>query len=174
MQTPKKIMKNFLSILLDDFGFNGLPDFTRSVFHVKLLIISIPVSVISAQIQMIFGLKGLTILAFTLLLGIELFTGIASALSKGDKISSRKFGRFIFKLCIWLTCFFITNTFAKEFDDGSIANMMFTWLHSSLVTYITIEYLLSVIENMGKLSGKSTTPIIKKIRKKLEKYLHLD
>lgn len=167
-------MKKFISIILDDFGFSGISDFVRSSFHVKLLIISIPISVVSAKVEMIFGLKSVTILAFTCLLGIELATGIASALRKGDKISSRKFGRFIFKLCIWLTCFFVTNSFAKEFEAGTISNMLFTWLHSSLITYLCVEYLLSVIENMGKLSGKSTTPIVQKIRKKMEKYLHLD
>jgi len=174
MQKAKQSMKNLISTLLDDFGFNGVSDFIRSTFHVKLLAFTIPIGVISAKVEIIFGLKSVTILAFTCLLAMELLTGVASALNKGDKISSRKFGRFIFKLCIWLMCFFVTNSFAKEFEAGSVSNMLFTWLHSSLITYLSVEYLLSVVENMGKLSGKSNTPIVQKIRKKLEKYLHLD
>lgn len=167
-------MKNFISSVLYDFGFNGVPDFVRSVCHVNLLAVSVSISLISAQVELIFGLKSVTILAFTCLLSIELITGVASAVKKGDKISSRKFGRFIFKLSIWLMCFFITNSFAKEFEVGTVANMLFSWLHSSLMIYLSVEYLLSVIENMGKLSGKPTTPIVQKIRKTMEKYLHLD
>lgn len=161
-------------MILKDAGFEGVSDFMESSFHVKLLLFSFPVSAVSAFIELYFGLQGITVFSFALLLGLELITGIASSLNQGEKISSRRFSRFIFKLCIWLCCFFILNSFAKETEVGTISNYIYTYFHSTLFIYITIEYLLSVLENMGRLSGKSTAPLVKAIRKKMEKYLDIE
>ena len=160
--------------LLEAVGFQGTPDFLRSAFHQKLFAVVIPFSALTGMLEGLLGLKILTIAAFITLLCVELISGVSASLQNGEKLSSKRFTRFIFKLFLWLSCFFIANAFSLQYMEGTIGNILFSWLHTVLVIFVTIEYFLSVLENIGKISGKSTVPLVQLIRKKLAKYIDIE
>jgi len=60
----------------------------------------------------------------------------------------------------------------KEYHDEGLfdgmASVLFTWLHGTLFIYINLEYLISVLENLGIITGKDNDGIIKMIKKKFK------
>lgn len=170
-------MRKIINYVVENFGFDNLSDFTKSIIHTKFLAITIPLAGISSIIESIFGLQSVTIFAFTLLVTLELITGITASKVKRRKIVSRRFGRFGLKVFVWLSLIFILNTLRLEYllhEDffGAIAYGLFTWLHGTLFIYVCLEYLISVIENLGDISGKSTKGITKKIREKFKGFIN--
>ncbi|NIQ13101.1 MAG: hypothetical protein GTO02_01430 [Candidatus Dadabacteria bacterium] len=45
-----------------------------------------------------------------------------------------------------------------------------TWLHGALFIYVNIEYLISVLENLGSITGKDNSGLIKVIKDKLSSW----
>jgi hypothetical protein len=128
----------------------------------------------SSIVETVFGLQGLTVLAFVVLVVLELLTGLIASRMRGEPIVSKKFGRFGLKMLVWLTLMFIINTLKREYhDDGSfneLASGLFTWLHGTLFIYVNLEYLISVLENLGVISGRNNDSIIKVIKDKFKSY----
>ncbi|NIQ13102.1 MAG: hypothetical protein GTO02_01435, partial [Candidatus Dadabacteria bacterium] len=85
------MIKNALNYVVSNFGFESFTDFTTSLLHTRLLAFTIPFAGISAVLETIFGLQGLTVLAFVGLVTLELLTGLIASKKKGNKIESRKF-----------------------------------------------------------------------------------
>jgi predicted permease len=168
------IRKTF-NYVVENFGFDNLGDFYNSLIHSRLLMLTIPLAGLSSVIKNIFGLEILTILAFVILITLELITGLISSKVNGIKIESKKFARFGLKIFVWVTLLFIINTIRKEWVGkdgvlGSLSYELFDWLHGTLFIYITLEYLISVLENLNKILGVEddnsiTTIISKKIKK---------
>lgn len=168
-------MRKIINYVVENFGFDNITDFTKSIVHTKLLALTIPIAGISSIIESIFGLQSLTILSFTLLVTLELITGLIASKVKKIKIESKKFGRFGLKVFVWLSLIFILNTLKIEYTThedtfGSIAEGLFNWLHGTLFIYVCLEYLISVLENLGEISGKNTEGIIKKIKRKFKSF----
>ena len=165
-------MKSILTYIVTNFGFMDLSDFSTSLVHRNWMLGLIPLAGISSVIETTFGLQGLTILAFVTLVILELLTGLIASKVKGEPIISKKFGRFGLKMLVWLTLIFVINTLKKEYhDDGnfnSLANGLLTWLHGTLFIYINLEYLISVLENLGVITGKSNKGLIGLIKSKFK------
>jgi PAS domain S-box-containing protein len=99
---------------------------------------------------------------------LELVTGLAASKKKGIKIESRKFGRFGLKLTVWLGLFFIINSLRVQYKGTSeFVYGIYEWLHDGLMIYVSLEYLISVIENLGTLTGKRDSGLINAIKKKV-------
>lgn len=170
------MISKFFNHLVNNFGFNCTGDFSNSIIHSKLLTITIPFAGLSSLIEMSFGLRHLTILAFVVLVTLELITGLVASKVKGIKIVSHKFSRFGFKVFVWLILLYVVNTMRVEYSDqgGNFSNLasgFFTWLHGTLFIYIVIEYLISVLENLGVITGNNNETLIMKIIKKLNSFL---
>ena len=153
------MINRFLNHFVSCFGFNCTTDFNSSFVHSNLLMITIPFAAISSVVEQMMGLHSLTIVAFGLLVILELITGIAASKNRGEKIVSHKFSRFGLKVFVWLTLLFITNSLRLEYDGHkdlfSITSLsIFSWLHNALFVYITLEYLISVLENITSLTRK--------------------
>ena len=162
--------------MVTHFGFVDKQDFMHSFIHLKLLQITIPVAAISAFFEQYFGLKALTIFAFVLLLTIELLSGFwASKIKHGTlAIASNPLKRFGFKLLAWLIMIFILNSFKLQWEDTNLViYTAFDWLYSLMIIYISFEYLISVIENIEVISGKSDKTLVQALRKKLRFLLGL-
>jgi phage-related holin len=104
---------------------------------------------------------------------LELITGLLAARYKGQRWSSRKFSRFGLKILVWLCLFLICNLFTLGYQtvEGVSAytiHTVFSWLHGILVSYVSFEYLISIIENISKITGKSNNRLIKLLNKKLD------
>jgi hypothetical protein len=153
-------------------GFKNLEDLYFSLFSSAkygytgyLAALSITITTISELV----GLRELSIGAFGLLLLLELMTGLYAAIIQKKQITSSKFSRFGIKLFIWISLFFIVHQFSQE-SNGII----YEWLHSGLLLYVGGEYLISILENLSLISGKSNAPLIKAISKQIKKFLNVE
>ncbi len=174
------MISRFLNHFVSCFGFECKQDFNDSIVHANLLTITLPVATISGFLESLMGLHGLTVLSFVILVILELITGISAAKSRGEKIVSHKFSRFGLKVFVWMTLLFITNSLKLEYINEKdflsiISAGFFDWLHGSLFVYITLEYLISVLENLGSLTNeKSNKTLINAIINKLNSFLNLE
>jgi len=156
------------------FGFRNFNDFIGSLIYIKSLIITIPIAALSAFAEDYLGMKWLTLLAFILLLIVEVVSGIiASTYINKEKISSIKFGRFLFKAGFWIILFFIIRSFVREYDNGTIMSNLFQYLYNAIMIFVVQQYLLSFIENIGKISGKSHSPLMRLIVNKVNKVVDI-
>ena len=70
----------------------------------------------------------------------------------------------------------VAHSFARSYENlAGIQNFItyniFYWLHGVLVVYISFEYLISVIENYSKITGKNTNKLLMFLNKKLDQFL---
>jgi len=172
-------MRGIFNHIVTNFGFNDLTDFSNSLVHKtcpfsskSILLTMLPIAGISSVVETIFGLQGITVLAFVVLVTLELVTGLIASRSRGEAIVSKKFSRFGLKVFVWLSLLFVLNALKKEYHDEGLfdgmASVLFTWLHGTLFIYINLEYLISVLENLGIITGKDNDGIIKMIKKKFK------
>ena len=170
------MIRKFFSYIVTNFGFEDMTDFSGSLLHTKAMLLTIPVAGASAIAEHYFGLQTLTILAFVVLVTLELITGLTAAKVSGQKIESKKFGRFGLKVFVWVSLLFVINSLRLEYrghEDtlGGLAFGLFNWLHGTLFIYINIEYLISILENIGVISGKNNKGIIDVVKDKLKSFL---
>lgn len=169
-------MKNFFNYIVNNFGFSNESDFLNSFLHTNLISVTLPIVGISSIVEKYFGLEHLTMISFSLLIFLELLTGLLSSKVRGIKIESRKFGRFGLKVLVWLSLIFIINSLRLEYKShtdtiGVLGYTIFNWLHTFLFIYINMEYLISVLENLGVITGnkKGNNTMIKLIKNKFLK-----
>ena len=162
--------------MIEVFGFKSMGELRDSLVHFKWLGLTVPVAGVSTFFENYLGLKALTVFSFVLLLGLELVSGIlVSILIKKEKLKSRRFGRFGFKVFIWMLLFFIIHSFKMEWKDKSVVVYgVFDWLLNLVMVYVCLEYFISVLENVGVLSGRTDLKLIRALRKRLNKFLELD
>lgn len=162
--------------LVTHFGFNSLTDFINSMVHTKLLILTIPSSaILFGFVEKWFGFSAAIFLSFIILAIVELVTGLFGAKAKGQKIESRKFGRFGLKILVWLTLMLVANSFAMSYADklgvqAGLIYQLFSWLHGTLVVYVSFEYLISILENLAKITGKSNNRLLAFLNYKLDQW----
>lgn len=169
-------MGKMFGFILENFGFNCKYEFMGSMVHTQVLTLTLPIAGISSIIESYFGLQGLTVLSFVLLITLELISGICASKVNKEKISSRRFSRFGFKLFVWVTLLFILNSLRLEYSTydttiGKTSYLLFNWLHSTVFIYVNLEYLISVLENLGVISGKKKGTLISAIKNKLKNIL---
>lgn len=170
------MIRNFFNYVVSNFGFDDMSDFSSSLLHPKAMLLTVPFAGISALAETYFGLQSITILSFVLLVTLELITGLTASKVQGRRIESKKFGRFGLKVFVWISLIFILNSLKMEYrghEDtlGGIAYGLLNWLHGTLFIYICIEYLISVLENMGAISGRDNKGIIDSIKDKLKSFM---
>jgi phage-related holin len=158
-------LKNLPDLLINNFGFENMNEFYNSFIHTKILHITIPLTFLTSFFDALFGLNILTVLAFIILLVLELLTGLVASKIKNVKIESRKFSRFGIKLLTWLLLLFITNTFKIQYENET-EYFYYRWLNSFVFMFVTTEYLISVLENISVISGKSYKKLISDIKQK--------
>lgn len=164
-------MRKILDYIVDTFGFADFSDYTKSLIHkdFSLLFItfSATLSLIAAKIEIHLGVKPVLIGAIVLLLLWEFVSGlIASMYKEKEKFSSKKFGRFSLKVFFWISMFYIIFSFRSQFENTNVvAFELFDWIHTAALIYMFLEYLLSVDENMAKITGKRDTFLSIVIRK---------
>lgn len=170
------MISKFLNQIVSNFGFTCTSDFGNSIVHNKLLPLTVPIAGFSAVFETMLGLQNLTIIAFVVLIILELLTGLIASKVRGEEIISGKFGRFGLKVLVWMTLLYITNSMRLEYlknesNFDSLASSLFVWLHGTLFIYIVLEYLISVLENLGVITGDSKKSLINTIINKLNSFL---
>lgn len=147
-------MKKLLNDIVDMFGFDSFNDFANSMIHIDLLKITIPFGGMIALFSNITGFEEMTTTAFLVMVVFELVSGFLASKVEGKEIQSRKLSRFGFKLLTWLVLIFIVNAFAKQYQDQGILGWLIEMLKDTVVGYILFEYVLSIIENLERITGK--------------------
>lgn len=163
-------MKKLLNDTVDMFGFDSFNDFTNSMIHIDLLKITIPFGGVIALFSHITGFEEMTTVAFFVMVLFELVSGLLASKVEGKKIQSRKLSRFGFKLLTWLVLIFIVNAFAKQYQDQGILGWLVEMLKDTVVGYILFEYVLSIVENLERITGKEM-PIKRHINNLFDKFL---
>lgn len=161
-----------ISLFTSAFGYSSNTEFSDSLIHKTAFAITIPLAGISALIEHYIGINFITLIAFIVLLLLELITGLTASKKKGIKIESKKFSRFGLKIFVWISLFFIANSLKLQYKEESvIVYSIFEWLHSGLMIFASLEYLISVLENLSVITGQKNTGIINAIKRKLKKFL---
>lgn len=165
-------MKAIVSIL-QGYQYEGTADFFRSLFPsfkytytAQLLCISS----VAASVELLFGFKMWTFVAFVIAAVTELVSGIyASVWVRKEKLESGKFSRFAFKLILMLTGLYIVRAFNIEWDGrNDLIHSAFDWLYSFLFVYGALEYLISIMENKAVIEGKPKDYYSSYIKEKLD------
>jgi len=163
-----------IQLFVSSFGFLDIRDFANSMLKPKLLIVTLPIAALSGAAELYFGLKLVTVVAFCLLLSMEVITGLWASKIKGIPIESNRAKRAGFVVGFWMILFFILHSLKSHYPPESIYYDLFSWLHSTELIFVSCVYLISVWENLGVMSGKSNQPMIHALRRKINAFLNID
>lgn len=175
----KKILNaisDFADFITNNFGFSDFHDFFNSLVHTKLLLFTFPLSIaIFGLVEKWLGLSSAIFVSFGVTAGVELITGLVGARAQKKKLSSRKFSRFGLKILVWMSLILMANSFKTTYEgleglQNIIIFQMFYWIHGTLVVYICMEYMISILENFGKITGKGDNKLLGFLKKKLDQW----
>jgi len=176
----KNLMTNMLDNIVNQFGFENLHDFLTSMVHSKLFYLTIPASaVIFGMIEKWFGVSSAIFGAFVVMAVMELVSGIWGAIAQKKRLKSRKFGRFGLKILVWFSLIYVAHAFAQSYKEmegfqANIIYQIFSWFHGVLMVYVSFEYIISILENLGKITGKTNSRLIRFLNTRLDKVLGED
>ena len=142
-----------MSSLIHEFGFCNVDQFTESLLRPKLMSFSVPFSIMGASLQLIFGLKPIVLIAFVMLLTLELLSGIFASWIEGRKITSKRMKSFLMMLFVWLVTLFILTGF-KEHFKGNVLEAVFEYLFTAVVLFVNVIYFKSIWENAGRIMNR--------------------
>jgi hypothetical protein len=177
-------MKEDLKYILQGFGFETIKDFNTTCFKafyladMKLFIItSISLGTIREFIVLNTGLDIVFWGAFIFLIIAEWQTGLRVALKSGDKFRSRKFGRMILKIGVYVAILWMLHSFSKATKimvfDGFELNP-FAWLYYVVVVAITFQMFISWLENLGNLGYNEAKNIAGIVLRKFNKWFEFE
>jgi len=167
-------------LLVQNFGFIDLSDFLHSLFHPKMLFLTIPTmftfSALILFVETWFGLSYTALVGFVVAAILELVTGLWASRVKGHSWESRKASRFGLKIVVYLGLMLVVNTFKLSFADASgflnpVVNTIFYVLHTLLVVFVSFEYIISILENLSTITGKSNNKLLQFMKKLFDKLL---
>lgn len=162
--------------IVDNFGFDGISDFVGSMVHTKLLLFTLPASFfLFSIVEQWLGISSAIFVSFGVMAVVELITGLWGARALKKKWSSRKFSRFGLKILVWLSLILVANSFKVSYEglkgiQNIIIFQMFYWIHGTLVVYISLEYMISILENTSKITGKGESRLVVFLKKKLDQW----
>jgi len=170
-------MNRALTYIVETFGFADWTDYTTSAFHSKQIGLfvasSMVISTINAAVQEYLGLKPALVCAILVLLLTELLTGLASIQKRKQVFQSKKFSRFALKAFMWVVFIYIIRQFREQFIDTNLAAFeLFDWAHTGCLTYMCLEYLISVDENVATITGKPNT-FLRILTRKMKTFLNI-
>lgn len=142
------------SSIFHEFGFKSSDHFLTSLLRPNLLSISLPTAAIGSLIETVFGLKWIVVLAFVVLLTVELVSGIGASWIEGKEITSKRMKAFVLMLFVWLTSLFILNAFRSNFDETHSLYVVFDYLFNAVLLFVNVIYFKSIWENAGRIMNK--------------------
>jgi len=118
------------------------------------------------DVDKLFGLDNAGFIALLVVFVTELVTGISASVIRKEKISSIKLSRFGLKVACYLVLIFVSYTMSVSFDahHKAVGAWVFDWLNVFLIIQISLENIISILENLAVISGKDKTAWINKIQ----------
>jgi len=174
-----------LEYILKGFGYDSLSDFNTTVFKLYFLECATCLSVIAGiagSIRMFLeqslGLDILVTGVFCLLIIFEMQTGIKASVKKnGQKIKSRKVGRMLLKIGVYICILFMLHTLASRMKFPEILNLElnpFMWLYYTFFIVIVFQLFLSYLENLSTLGYAEARGLVGIILRKYNKWFEFD
>jgi len=161
---------------INDWGFVSMEDLFQSTLHYKnykpMLGMSLTFGTISAFVDKILGIELMVYLAFLLLLVIEFITGIYASVKEGNKIQSKRLGRFVAKVIIYTCMIAIVNTMKVSFIHDKIG-VIYDFIYWTILHLISIQLIVSVFENLSRLGVQESSRVFKRINKFMSKWFDL-
>lgn len=159
-----RLLRTFDWHSISEFMLSMAPSFKYNL-NVKLMIIAF----IWVAVDKGLGLDDTAFIGLLLAFVTELVSGIAASRVRKEAFSSLKLSRFSVKVACYLSMIGISYAFAQNFKhrNDDVAFWVFDWLHIFLIVQIVFEHIVSILENIGVITGKDKTHWIIKITQKL-------
>lgn len=169
-------MKGYAIKLLKTYDWHTIDDFLLSLMPSIKYKINIALMIISCgwvDVDKIFGLDNTGFVALLVVFVTELVTGISASLIRKERISSMKLSRFGLKAACYLVLIGVSYSLSQSFQAHrrAVGAWVFDWLNIFLIIQISLENIISILENLAVISGKEKTTWINKIQEifKVEK-----
>lgn len=178
-------LKNITTYLLKGFGYQSLNDLSTTVFkifylnNIKITMpIIISLGTIREFIEGCMGLDLAIIIAFVWLLCAEFQTGIKVAVKKkNERIKSRKIGRMILKIGVYIQILWVLYTFSSKMKNTEFIGFEinpFGWLYYIVFIGIVFQMVISYLENLSALGYSEAKGIHGVILRKFNKWFEFD
>lgn len=178
-------MRASINYILKGFGYENLTDFKTTVFKLYFLECATCFSVIAGiagSIRMFLeqslGLDILVTGVFVLLIIFEMQTGIkASVIKHNQKVKSRKVGRMLLKIGVYICILFMLHTLASRMKFPEILNLElnpFMWLYYTFFIIMVFQLFISYLENLSTLGYKEAKGLIGVLLRKYNKWFEFD
>jgi len=163
-----KLVLKFLA----SYGYHSFDEFLLSLspsFKYNLQSFTITMSLIAAFIDHVFGIgPGLAVAMFIAVI-IETWSGIKASKIKGICFESFRFSRCILKVAVWFGLLYLVHAFEMDFADkqtffAPLAHLFFQLIFIVILTYFLIEYVTSILENYGVISGRGKDALINTLK----------
>lgn len=176
---------NYLNYLLKGFGYRSSDDFLTTTFkmmYIKngeiLIALSFTLGLLRELIQDALGLDILVVFVLVLLIVAEWWTGLrADILKRKRKFKSRKFGRMILKIGVYVFILFMLNILATKTEhlsfDGFELNP-FKAIFYIMFVAIVFQLLISYLENLAVLGYTEARGLAGVVLRKYNKWFEFD
>lgn len=163
-----------------------MPDFVGSTFTVAVnpainktaITSSVLLATIMAWIEEATGLHFFVILAFIYLICAEFQTGLKVAVRKrGEKFKSRKFGRMIAKIGVYVMIILSLNQLSRHIDAPIMFGLTmnpFVWLYYTVFIMIVFQLVISYLENLSALGYREMKGILGFLLRRYNKWFEFD
>lgn len=157
---------------MHSFGYQDWGKLSESLAPSLKYQLTVPTMILGtacAAISRMFGMDWMALTAFLVALITELISGIQASKIRGERFKSHKLSRFSFKVFYYLVVMMLPHLFSVSYENRGnlIASAIFQYIQVFLVLQIVMEVLISILENMGTISGKPKTYWIKIIKDKI-------
>jgi len=164
---------DILTKILKGFEFQGIGDFlcslAPSLKYTDMTFLTVMASSLGLCIDVYFGMTGIAMFAFVLVMVGELVTGVWASVVKSRPFESHRLSRFSLKMACYLLILFVSYQMSISYQehDVGLARDIFQWLHVYLVVHFVVENIISILENMGTITGKGKQFWIRRIQEKV-------
>lgn len=175
----------FINYLLKGFGFLNFDDFKTTTFKLLyqkngdvVLSFSVFLGLLREIIENALGLDIFVVFVFVLLIIAEWQTGLkADILKRQKKFKSRKFGRMILKIGVYIFILFMLNILSSKTThldfDGFELNP-FRAVYYIVFVAIIMQLIISYFENLGVLGYSEAKGIAGIVLRKYNKWFEFD
>jgi hypothetical protein len=162
----------FFVRFLASYGYSSVEEFLLSLFpsfRYNTQSIAFSLSFVAAIFDQLFGIGPLLAFAMVLAVLVETWTGIHASKKKGIPFESFRFSRCVLKVAVWYSLLFITHAFEADYSDkpgffAGTAHFFFSFVFTVILSYFLVEYVTSILENVGVITGKGKESLINAIR----------
>lgn len=174
-------MKKTLLHLLDTFGYLNTADLLNSLFHPKLIKVTLLLSTVFGTLASLFeeylGMNIAVYIGLIVLIIFEFYTGIKASIRKGKKIESSRLPRIVIKVGVYTILLGLSNLFALHIGPTKVFNSEFnvySWLYYIILNVVILQMFISVFENLSRLGFPEYNKLFRFLEKKLNKWLDTD